>query len=98
MAKKRDYSAIALNSTMLASEGEALLNGLWENGVYLTDNGFVYHITAEREGNALHTEIISKRVIGEYLRWVDGLFKPGEVPAAYNAIHFRAARRLREII
>ena len=33
-----------------------------------------------------------------YLRGVDGLFHPGGIPAGENAIHFRAARKLRELI
>jgi hypothetical protein len=41
---------------------------------------------------------LGKRKVGEYLRWVDGLFQPGTLPSENNAIHFRAARKLRELI
>lgn len=97
-SKKKDYSQIAAESTLLGNEGGELKSGLWENGVYLGRDGFVYHITAKvKEGN-IKTHVVGKRSVGEYLRWVDGIFRPGQLPSASNAIHYRAARKLREII
>ena len=89
---------IAIDGTVLGVEGEELKKGLWENGVYLGTDGFVYHITASQARGGLQKTIAGKRAIGEYLRWVDGLFRPGELPSEDNGIHYRAARKLRELI
>lgn len=97
-SKKKDYSQVARESTLLGNEGSELKSGFWENGVYLGKDGFVYHITARVKRGEISAHVIGKRSVGEYLRWVDGIFKPGELPAASNAIHYRAARKLREII
>lgn len=98
-APKNDgYSRIALEGTLLGSEGRQLAEGIWENGVYLGRDGFVYHITVKTKRGQVKSHIAGKRAVGEYLRWVDGLFRPGELPSASNAIHYRAARKLRELI
>ncbi len=83
---------------LLGNEGRELKKGLWEISVYLSKNDFVYSLTAEQGRSELKTTIAGKRSVGEYLRWVDGLFRPGELPSGENAIHFRAARKLRELI
>jgi hypothetical protein len=99
MSKKGPRTAAAMPpGVALVTVGDELKKGLWENGVYLSNDGFVYHIVADRVRSDIKTSIISKRPIGEYLRWVDGLFTPGEVPGESSGIHFRAARKLREII
>lgn len=96
--KKDDYSQIAREGTLLGTEGSEISNEIWENGVYLGRDGFVYHITARTKRGRIKSHVEGKRSVGEYLRWVDGLFQPGELPSASNAIHYRAARKLREII
>lgn len=83
---------------MLGCEGQELKKGLWENGVYLGTDDFVYHITARQARGGLQKTIKGKRAVGEYLRWVDGLFRPGELPSEANGVHYRAARKLRELI
>jgi len=96
--KKNDYSHIASEGTLLGNEGRELSKGIWENGVYLGRDGFVYHIIIRQKKGRVKSQVEGKRSVGEYLRWVDGLFRPGELPSASNAIHYRAARKLREII
>ncbi|HKP12383.1 MAG TPA: hypothetical protein VJZ91_09745 [Blastocatellia bacterium] len=88
----------AVDGAVLDSGGRELKKGLWEVGVYWGTDGFVYHIAAEAKGSGIRHRIISKRPVGEYLRWVDGLFRPGEVPSESTGIHYRAARKLRELI
>lgn len=88
----------AIDGAALESDGRELKKGLWEVGIYWGTDGFVYHIVAEVRSGAVNHTIISKRLVGEYLRWVDGLFRPGEVPSASSGIHYRAARKLRELI
>ena len=88
----------ALNGDLLGNEGRELKKGLWETCVYLGKDGFVYHITATQGAGGIQKEIQGKRAIGEYLRWVDGLFRPGEVPSESTGIHYRAARKLRELL
>src|SRR5438046_2501028 len=88
----------ALEGVVLESDGPEIKKGLWEVGVYLGTDDFIYYIVAEVKGGAVSYSVISKRRIGEYLRWVDGLFRPGEVPSESSGIHFRAARKLRELI
>lgn len=88
----------AIGGTLLASEGKEFGKGLWERTVYLGPDGFVYHIVAMERRGAVNKSIAGKRKIGEYLRWVDGLFRPGGLPGEENGIHYRAARRLRELI
>jgi hypothetical protein len=90
--------ALALGGSVLGFEGQELKKGLWENSVYLGTDGFVYHILASQARGGLQKKIAGKRAVGEYLRWVDGLFNPGELPGEANGIHYRAARKLREII
>jgi hypothetical protein len=84
--------------TLLANEGKEFDKGLWERTVYLGPDGFVYHIVVVERRGATKKSIVGKRQIGEYLRWVDGLFRPGGLPGEENGIHFRAARLLRELI
>jgi hypothetical protein len=89
---------IAIDGSLLGCEGDELKKGLWESAVYLGKDGFVYHINARQARGGLQKTIAGKRPIGEYLRWVDGLFRPGELPSEANGIHYRAARKLRELI
>ncbi len=102
MASKNDQdkrlAQIATGGTVLGSEGRELKSGVWENGVYLGADGFVYEITASAARGELKIAVRGKRPVGEYLRWVDGLFRPGEVPTATTGIHYRAARKLRELL
>jgi hypothetical protein len=85
-------------ATLLANEGAELVDGIWESCVYLGSDGFVYHINAEAGRREPVIRISGKRAIGEYLRWTDGLFRPGELPGAASGVHYRAARRLRELV
>ena len=82
---------IAIGGTALGTDGD-------ENSVYLGTDGFVYHVTARQSRGGIKTAIASKRQVGDYLRWVDGLFRPGELPSEVNGVHYRAARKLRELI
>ena len=88
----------AIEGTVLGFEGAELKRGLWENCVYYGVDGFVYHITASQGSGGLQKTIRGKRAVGDYLRWVDGLFRPGEIPSEANGIHYRAARKLRELL
>ena len=97
-ASRAEAVQIAIEGTLLGCDGEELKKGLWENGVYLGKDGFVYHITARQAQGGLQKTVAGKRAVGEYLRWVDGLFRPGELPSEANGIHYRAARNLRELI
>jgi len=94
----KESTRIAREGTVLGVEGRELERGLWESGVYLGADGFVYHMTARQARGQVSVKIEGKRAVGEYLRWVDGLFKPGELPTASNGVHYRAARKLRELI
>ena len=96
--KESPYKQILAQGTLLGNEGAELKKGLWENTVYLGSDNFVYHITGEQRKGGLKTSIAGKRAVGEYLRWVDGLFRPGELPSEANGIHYRAARQLRELL
>ena len=89
---------LALDGSLLESEGRELKEGLWENAVYLGADDFVYHIVATQARGGIQKRVAGKRAVGEYLRWVDGLFRPGELPGEANGIHYRAARKLRELI
>src|SRR5215212_11100074 len=80
----------AMNGEPLGVEGRELKKGLWEIGVYLGKDGFVYHITASQKAGGIHSKVQGKRTVGEYLRWVDGLFRPGELPSESNGVHYRA--------
>jgi hypothetical protein len=95
---KKDAVQKAIQGTLLGSDGSELKKGLWENCVYLGPDGFVYQIVAEQRRGGLQTKIAGKRAVGDYLRWVDGLFRPGQLPDESNGVHYRAARLLREII
>lgn len=97
-ASRSEAIQIAIEGTLLGCDGEELKNGLWENGVYLGRDGFVYHITARQARGGLQKSVAGKRAVGEYLRWVDGLFRQGELPSEANGIHYRAARQLRELL
>lgn len=88
----------AVEGAPLEVDGLEVKPGLWEVGIYLGADSFVYHIVAEARRDGIRHTIISKRPVGEYLRWVDGLFQPGEVPSETSGIHFRAARKLRELL
>lgn len=96
--KQKEPLEDALSGTVLGSEGRELKKGLWETSVYLGKDGFVYHITATQRAGGIQKKIQGKRAVGEYLRWVDGLFRPGEVPSESTGIHYRAARKLRELL
>ena len=89
---------IVATATPLGTEGREVRPRIWENGVYLGRDGFVYHIYADERRGEIETHVAGKRAIGEYLRWVDGLFRAGEIPDQSNGIHYRAARKLRELI
>jgi hypothetical protein len=95
---KKDAIQRAIQGTLLGSDGSELKKGLWESCVYLGPDGFVYQIVVEQKRGGLQTRIAGKRAVGDYLRWVDGLFRPGELPDESNGVHYRAARLLREII
>lgn len=96
--QRKEAVEIALAGALLGSEGRELKKGLWEASVYLGADGFVYHINAEQRRGGIQTTIAGKRSTGEYLRWVDGLFRPGELPGESNGVHYRAARKLRELL
>ena len=98
MPGKSQAAEVAKEGSLLATDGRELAKGLWEAGVYLGKDGFVYHITATQLQGGVKTRIEGKRAVGEYLRWVDGLFRPGEVPSEASGIHYRAARKLRELL
>ena len=95
---RKEAVQIAIEGTLLGFEGSELKRGLWENGVYFGTDGFVYHISASQGRGGIQKTIKGKRAVGDYLRWVDGLFRPGELPSEANGIHYRAARKLRELI
>ncbi|HKP87870.1 MAG TPA: hypothetical protein VJZ26_17340 [Blastocatellia bacterium] len=97
-SQQKEHLEIALDGTVLGNEGRELKKGLWEAGVYYGKDGFVYHITATQRAGGIQKTIRGKRTVGEYLRWVDGLFRPGELPSESNGVHYRAARKLRELI
>jgi len=88
----------AIEGTLLANEGKEYGKGLWERTVYLGPDRFVYHVVVVERRGTVKKSIVGKRQIGEYLRWVDGLFRPGGLPGEENGIHYRAARQLRELI
>ena len=94
----REFAEIASQGTALGTEGVEVKKGLWETGVYLGKDGFVYHIVAAQGRSGLRIAVAGKRSVGEYLRWVDGLFRPGELPGEATGVHYRAARKLREVI
>lgn len=94
----RQEAGALSGATMLGCEGKQLNDDLWETGVYLGTDGFVYYVYAEEKRGQIKRTILGKRAVGEYLRWVDELFVPGNLPSESNAVHFRAARKLRELI
>jgi hypothetical protein len=96
--KTSNYNQIISQGILLGSDGQELKKGLWEDSVYWGADNFVYHLRAEQRRGGLKATIKGKRPVGEYLRWVDGLFRPGELPSESNAIHYRAAKKLRELI
>jgi hypothetical protein len=96
--QQKELHHAAVQGTVLGYEGEELREGVWERGVYLAKDGFVYHIIAQRKRGVIKTTVVAKRPIGEYLRWVDEMFSPGEIPSETNGVHYRAARLLRELI
>jgi len=102
MTQKRatasDPVSRAMSGSLLAAEGIELADSLWERSVYLGPDGLVYHIAAVDRPGGIEKSIVGKRAVGEYLRWVDGLFRPGGIPGEENGIHYRAARKLRELI
>jgi len=95
---KKKMIQVALEGTLLGHEGRELKKGLWETCVYLGNDGFVYQVIGQQKTGGIHSTIKGKRPIGEYLRWVDGLFRPGQLPSESTGIHYRAARKLRELI
>jgi hypothetical protein len=96
--KLSQFEHIINQATILEKDGEELKTNLWENGVYWGADNYVYHLIAEHGRKGLKVIVVGKRPVGEYLRWVDGLFRPGEIPSESNAIHYRAARKLRELL
>ncbi|HET9529100.1 MAG TPA: hypothetical protein VFQ92_02020 [Blastocatellia bacterium] len=96
--QSRKYPEALSGATVLNAEGRQINEDLWESGVYLGTDGFVYYVYAEEKKGQIKTTVLGKRSVGEYLRWVDGLFVPGTLPSESNAVHFLAARRLRELI
>src|SRR5438105_4838608 len=97
-AGRKQAVQIAMKGTLLGFDGAELDKGLWESAVYFGADEFVYHIASRRVRGSIQQTIQGKRSVGEYLRWVDGLFRPGELPSEANGIHYRAARALRELI
>ncbi|HVG21749.1 MAG TPA: hypothetical protein VNI02_22125 [Blastocatellia bacterium] len=97
-SQQKEAVQTALKGAVLGQEGQELKKGLWETCVYLGADGFVYHINARQTRGGIQTVIAGKRATGEYLRWVDGLFRPGELPSESNGVHYRAARKLRELL
>jgi hypothetical protein len=97
-ADRKPAVQIAIEGTLLGFDGRELKTSVWEKAVYLGADGFVYHISSHQARDTLRHTIEGKRSVGEYLRWVDGLFRPGELPSEANGIHYRAARLLRELI
>jgi hypothetical protein len=97
-AKRKTAAQIAIDGTVLGFDGRELKPRLWERAVYLGADGFVYQVSSREVRDGLQHSIEGKRSVGEYLRWVDGLFRPGELPSEANGIHYRAARLLRELI
>ena len=95
---KKKMIQVALEGTLLGYEGRELKKGLWETCVYLGNDGYVYHLTGLQKTGGIQSTIKGKRAIGEYLRWVDGLFRPGELPSEATGVHYRAARKLRELL
>jgi hypothetical protein len=96
--RQKEAVTVATAGTLLGNEGREMKRGLWEMSVYLGTDGYVYHIKTEQARGGIRTTIAGKRSTGEYLRWVDGLFRPGELPSAANGVHYRAARKLRELL
>ncbi|MGH9765006.1 MAG: hypothetical protein ACREDR_22445 [Blastocatellia bacterium] len=93
-----DVTERVLSGKLLGSQGNQLKKGLYEVCVYLGPDGFVYEVWGEKSKGGLKAKIKSKRAVGDYLRWVDGLFRPGELPGESSAVHYRAARLLRELM
>jgi hypothetical protein len=89
---------LAARGTLLANEGQEMQPGIWESCVYFGGDGNVYHLTAQPGKRGVVVNVSGKRSAGEYLRWVDGLFRPGELPGEQSGVHYRAARQLREIL
>ena len=96
--ERKSPMQIAIGGTLLGFDGNALEPGVRESAVYLGTDGFVYQVSSHQAQSHIQHTITGKRSIGEYLRWVDGLFRPGELPSEANGIHYRAARVLRELI
>jgi hypothetical protein len=83
---------------LLGFEGRQFEKDLWESCVYLGTDGHVYHLIASVKRGERRITVSSKRSVGEYLRWVDSIFDPGQVPDESKGVHYRAARALRELI
>ena len=90
----------AFDGTVLANDGKQLSQGIWEFGVYLGTDGFVYYIEATTKQNEVRHRVMRKNTVGEYLRWVDDIHSgnSGQLPAEANNIHYQAAWALREIL
>jgi hypothetical protein len=97
-ARQGQYEQIKSEGTLLGSDGSVFRGGIPEVSVYVAPDRFVYHFVASEKRSEITVRIAGKRTIGEYLRWVDGLFRSGEVPDESNAVHYRAARKLREML
>ncbi|MCI0486907.1 MAG: hypothetical protein L0229_09930 [Blastocatellia bacterium] len=96
--QQKEILKIVETSTLLAGDGQEVQNNLWESGVYLGADGFVYHIFAQPRRGGIRVHVSGKRAVGDYLRWVDGLFRAGELPSESSGMHYRAARKLRELL
>ena len=66
--------------------------------VDLGNDGYVYHLTGLQKTGGIQSTIKGKRAIGEYLPGFDGLFRPGQLPSELTGVHYRAARKLRELL
>ena len=97
-ARQPQYAQIKSEGTLLGTDGSTLRGGVPEVSVYVTPDRFVYHFVASEKGSEVAVKIAGKRTVGEYLRWVDGLFRSGELPDESNAVHYRSARKLREML
>jgi hypothetical protein len=97
-SSQTDYPRVVIEGTLLGTDGRELRSGVWEASVYLSADGHVYHFAVIEKGGTVRFKVAGKRTVGEYLRWVDGLFRPGELPDESNAVHYRSARKLRELL
>ena len=60
----KEFAEIAALGTALGTEGVEVKKGLWETGVYLGKDGFVYHIVVEQGRGGLRISVAGKRSVG----------------------------------